>query len=295
MQKVNPSPEQLTELAHQAIHIVQRCHNVNEIIEYGFEWVHFRLETSHTCIWMQKPNVDRVVSRTGGLMQIHRLVVEELRRWVNKFRWLGYWIIWEAGELLKWVLNQIKDMVIKPNNISLGLLHQQNVFQSLGASRSVWEEAECKHRRVNFRRKPDLRKAFRPAIGVTGISDDWYGSTIGAVVKGLGAPGTVAQPMRESLSNSERCRVHMDIHWKECRRYPRFSGLVLDTGLGNLPVVWVRTVQRGRFGSRPDQKPNLLHLGRLSQDPYPSTGRICRVWLDWLVLISRSAFRVFLI
>ena len=57
---------------------------------------------------------------------------------------------------------------------------------------------ECKLRSVNFRRVSDPRRAFRPAFGVTGISDDWYGSTMGAVVKSLGAPGTVAQPMWES-------------------------------------------------------------------------------------------------
>ena len=39
------------------------------------------------------------------------------------------------------------------------------------------------------------RRAIRPAFGATGISDDWYGSTMGAVVKSLEAPGTVAQPM----------------------------------------------------------------------------------------------------
>ena len=57
---------------------------------------------------------------------------------------------------------------------------------------------ECKLRSVNFGRESDPRRAFRPAFGVTGISDDWYGSTMGAVVKSLGAPGTVAQLMRES-------------------------------------------------------------------------------------------------
>jgi len=56
---------------------------------------------------------------------------------------------------------------------------------------------ECKLRSINFRRVSDPRRVFRPAFGVTGISDDWYGSTMGAVVKSLGAPGTVAQPMRE--------------------------------------------------------------------------------------------------
>jgi len=83
---------------------------------------------------------------------------------------------------------------------------------------------ECKLRSVNFRRVSDPRRAFWPAFGVTGISDDWYESTMGAVVKSLGAPGTVAQPMRESQTNSERCWVLMDIHSKDCRRYLRFSG-----------------------------------------------------------------------
>jgi hypothetical protein len=57
---------------------------------------------------------------------------------------------------------------------------------------------ECKLRSVNFRRVSDPRRAFRPDLGVTAISDDSYGSTMGAVVKVLGALGTVAQPMRES-------------------------------------------------------------------------------------------------
>jgi len=79
--------------------------------------------------------------------------------------------------------------------------------------------AECKLRSVNVRREADPRRAFRPAIGVTGISDNWYGSTMGAVVRSWGAPGTVAHPMWESQTNSERCRVLRDIHWKDCRRY----------------------------------------------------------------------------
>ena len=83
---------------------------------------------------------------------------------------------------------------------------------------------ECKLGSVNFRRVSDPKRAFRPAFVVTGISDDWYGSTMGAVVKRLGAPGTVVQPMRESQTYSERCWVHMDIHSKDCRRYLRFSG-----------------------------------------------------------------------
>jgi len=41
---------------------------------------------------------------------------------------------------------------------------------------------ECKLRYVNFRRVSDCRRAFRPAFGVTGISDDWYKSTMGVTV-----------------------------------------------------------------------------------------------------------------
>jgi len=55
------------------------------------------------------------------------------------------------------------------------------------------------------RRESDPRRAFQPAFGITGISDDWYGRTMGAIVKSLRAPGTVAQQMREFESNTERC------------------------------------------------------------------------------------------
>ena len=55
--------------------------------------------------------------------------------------------------------------------------HQQNVFQPLEASRSVWEDVECKLRCVNFRRVSDRRRAFLPALRVTGSADDKPGST----------------------------------------------------------------------------------------------------------------------
>jgi hypothetical protein len=45
---------------------------------------------------------------------------------------------------------------------------------------------ECKLRCINFRRVSDLRRAFRPAFRVTGISDDCYRSTIGVIVICLG-------------------------------------------------------------------------------------------------------------
>jgi hypothetical protein len=50
---------------------------------------------------------------------------------------------------------------------------------------------ECKHRCVNFRRVSDHRRAFMPAFRVTGISDDWYRSTMGVILIALGTPQSV--------------------------------------------------------------------------------------------------------
>jgi len=46
---------------------------------------------------------------------------------------------------------------------------------------------------------------------------------MGVVVKSLGAPATVAQPMRESQTNFRDACVLMDIHSKDCRHYLSFS------------------------------------------------------------------------
>jgi len=69
----------------------------------------------------------------------------------------------------------------------------------------MWEETECELGSVNVRRESDLARAFWLAFWVIGISDDWYRSTIGAVVKSFRAPGTVTQPIQEFQTNSERC------------------------------------------------------------------------------------------
>ena len=66
------------------------------------------------------------------------------------------------------------------------------------------EEAECKLGSVNFKTELDPGEVFRLPFGVTGISDNWSMSTMGAVVKGLGALATVTQPMQESQTISER-------------------------------------------------------------------------------------------
>ena len=47
---------------------------------------------------------------------------------------------------------------------------------------------ECKLRCVNFRGVSDPRRAFLPAIRGTGISDNWYRSTMAVIVRGLGTP-----------------------------------------------------------------------------------------------------------
>jgi len=69
--------------------------------------------------------------------------------------------------------------------------------------------------------------------------------------------------------------------------------LVLATGLGNLPAVHVQTGETVWFGSRPLQNHDPQRLGGPNLDPYPSTRGYCLVWLDPLVPISGSVFRVF--
>jgi len=64
--------------------------------------------------------------------------------------------------------------------------HQRNVLKLLGASRSVWEDVECKLRCINFGRVLEPRRALRPALGVTGISDDWYMSAMRVIVISFG-------------------------------------------------------------------------------------------------------------
>jgi len=46
---------------------------------------------------------------------------------------------------------------------------------------------ECKLS-VNSRRVSDPRRAFQPAFGVTGISDDWFRSTMGVILISLRTP-----------------------------------------------------------------------------------------------------------
>jgi hypothetical protein len=55
-------------------------------------------------------------------------------------------------------------------------IHQQNVLWSLEASGSVSDDVECKLRWVNFRGVSDPRRAFLPALRVTGNTGNKPGS-----------------------------------------------------------------------------------------------------------------------
>jgi len=70
--------------------------------------------------------------------------------------------------------------------------------------------------------------------------------------------------------------------------------VVLATGPFNPPAVRVQIAKTVRFGSKPVQKPDPLHLGGPNPDPYPSTRGFCRVWLDPSVPISSSGIRIIL-
>jgi len=70
--------------------------------------------------------------------------------------------------------------------------------------------------------------------------------------------------------------------------------VVVATGPGNPPAVWVWHTKTVQFGSRPIQKPHPLSLGGPNPDLYPSPNRFCRVWIDPSVPMSGSAFRGFL-
>jgi len=89
--------------------------------------------------------------------------------------------------------------------------------------------------------------------------------------------------------------MSIDISWVEIPKSRNdldffLCCLVLETGPGNRPAVWIWTAQLDRFGSRPVQNPNQLTLGGNTPDPYPSTCGFHRVWVDPLVPIPGFAF-----
>jgi len=101
----------------------------------------------------------------------------------------------EEGELTSnSYINQFFFFVKVEQKLSLGKDLQkwwqylQNVFYSLGASRSVWENAECKLTSVNLWRVSDPGIRFWPAVGLSGISDVLYCSTMRVILISLGTP-----------------------------------------------------------------------------------------------------------
>ena len=110
-------------------------------------------------------------------------------------------------------------------------VRQQNVFHSLGASRSVWEDVECKLRSVNVRRVWDPGRAFRPALGVTGISDDCYSSMMGVIVISLGTH----QSARENFGCTWECRWTNTGITINLWEMPEFSWIFIQRTAG---VIW---------------------------------------------------------
>ena len=76
------------------------------------------------------------------------------------------------------------------------------------------------------------------------------------------------------------------------RTCERLAGLVLATGWGNPPVVWILIRWIVRFGFRPVQKSDLHLVGGPIPDPDLSPHGFLWVWLDLLVQISSTVHRV---
>jgi len=81
-----------------------------------------------------------------------------------------------------------------------------------GVSERIWSV----NLEASIAGESDCKSAFLPAFGVTQIPNEWYRWTMGVIVITLGTsrsagenfehtPGSVAEPMREAQTNSERC------------------------------------------------------------------------------------------
>jgi len=136
-------------------------------------------------------------------------------------------------------------------------LHPQNVFLSLRTSRCIWEDAECKLKRFDFRRELHCRRAFQLGFGVTEISEDKYRGIWDLwwlVQEYHGSDyewfGKMWERRRESgvdLGVSPyQCAHHkptlsdgpylMDTYSEDCRRHLRFSRF---TKAVNFPQQWI--------------------------------------------------------
>ena len=73
---------------------------------------------------------------------------------------------------------------------------------------------ECKRRCVNVRRVSDPRRAFRPALRVTGISDDWYSSTMGMIVISLRTPRSAGENFGSTWERERQVRKPWRQAWE---------------------------------------------------------------------------------
>jgi hypothetical protein len=115
-------------------------------------------------------------------------------------------------------------------------------------------------------------------------------------IQSINSTGSSQQIMGRS-ANTVQIPSSPTIKWYQSKWnfiQPRQLGQVLATSPGNQAAVQVRTVKMVRFGSKPIQKADQLHLGGPNADPYPSTCGFCPVWLDQSVQVSGFSFRVFL-
>jgi len=94
-----------------------------------------------------------------------------------------------------------------------GVVHQQNVFQSLKASRSVREDVECKPRCVNFRRVSDPRTGLLPAFRVTGTADD--------------KPGSTSERWRQTWEHQRHVWEHLQSQWSSLGKTTSSLGMLL--------------------------------------------------------------------
>jgi hypothetical protein len=122
------------------------------------------------------------------------------------------WLQTSIHEILPAMRGQIKS----------DILHQQNVLESLKASSSVSEKAECKLGSVNVSQELEHRRALWQTFWVSVISNIWYVSTTGGFLICFGVSGTVVQPMQESQTNSGRY-LESNGHW--------FNGLQALSGI----------------------------------------------------------------
>jgi len=191
---------------------------VAEVQDLLLPW-HHRLEDYSGSMWMLQERVMGQGMYLGISDTQHRMRFQKStpirtawsRRSQTHWKYLYQleWHPWSTDHCQQLMVIPIVEILVVIRRVAIPAIvlevHQQTEFESLGASRSVWEEVECKLRSVDIRRESDPRIAFRPAFRVTGISDDRYRSTMGAVVISLGVPETVAQSMGESETKSERC------------------------------------------------------------------------------------------